>query len=221
MLSLTDLVLLVKQFLAAYMTWIANPDLTSHRLCPCGCHFRHRHGQYCRDVVLTPVWIEKIPVLRLKCPVCGRTESILPGFLRRHSPYPWIVQQAVILAYLTGSQGYRPVADEIGLSWPLLWQWVDLWAARSRQLYTLLAQDLLTFAPELWEDARPEEQVYASKTRTVTKQQGLAWLAPVLRLGLKLWRACAQYFPFVIPSGHHVLAFLDSYLQRAAPSHPT
>lgn len=222
MISLTDTLRLVKQILEQYLAWIANPDLSAFRICPCGCLFRHRHGNYYRHVVL-PNWEEKIPILRLKCPQCKRTEGIIPLFLRRNSPYPWLVQQAVILAYLTGQKGYRPVAQETGIDWQLLWQWVDYWVKRSQELYKLLAQDILTFAPQAWEDLSPaDEKLFTTKARATEKRRGMAWFSPVLRLGLNLWQAVTRRFPGRgLPAPHHVLAFLAAYCSRAAPANPT
>lgn len=222
MINLNDIVALVKQLLEQYLTWIADPDVSTMRICCCGCLFRHRHDKYYRGVVL-PEWEQKIPILRLKCPQCARTESIIPLFLRRNSPYPWLLQQAAILHYLTGQKGYRPVAKEAGIDWQLLWQWVDFWAKRSHELYKLLSQDILTFAPQVWEDVSPtDEEVFTAKVHAPKKRLGMAWFSPVIRLALNLWRAVVRHFPQLgLPVSHHALAFLAAYYSRAAPLNPT
>jgi predicted RNA-binding Zn-ribbon protein involved in translation (DUF1610 family) len=46
----------------------------------------HRHGYYSRNVI-TKYTIERINILRVKCPFCGKTHAILPGFLIPYYQY--------------------------------------------------------------------------------------------------------------------------------------
>jgi hypothetical protein len=57
-----------------------------------GCNFcdykglMHRHGYYSRNVI-TKYTIERINILRVKCPSCGKTHAILPSFLIPYYQY--------------------------------------------------------------------------------------------------------------------------------------
>lgn len=57
-----------------------------------GCKFcgyeglMHRHGYYSRNVI-TKYTIERINILRVKCPSCGKTYAILPSFLIPYYQY--------------------------------------------------------------------------------------------------------------------------------------
>ena len=57
-----------------------------------GCKFcgyeglMHRHGYYSRNVI-TKYTIERINILRVKCPSCGKTHAILPSFLIPYYQY--------------------------------------------------------------------------------------------------------------------------------------
>lgn len=57
-----------------------------------GCNFcgyegmLHRHGYYSRNVI-TKHAIKRINILRVKCPSCGKTHSVLPNFLIPYYQY--------------------------------------------------------------------------------------------------------------------------------------
>lgn len=105
---------------------------TSVRPCPCGCHFRHRHGFLERWVIGGRESV-RIKVIRLRCPQCGKTESVLPDFIRRRHQYPWPVRENLILEYLSSPVSYRRTASKVdGLSYQNLWGWVNRLASKAR-----------------------------------------------------------------------------------------
>ena len=63
-------------------------DFPGIETCPC-CSYPStlpRHGFYWRNALFRKSWY-RIPILRLKCPSCGKTISLLPDFLLPYFQY--------------------------------------------------------------------------------------------------------------------------------------
>ncbi len=72
----------------------------------CGCNTcgyggrLHRHGYYFRNVITRDV-IARIPILRLKCPSCNKTRSVLPSFLIPYYQYSFnVIFEVLYLSYV-------------------------------------------------------------------------------------------------------------------------
>lgn len=65
-----------------------NNDFPSIDVCPCCLYPKvlPRHGFYWRDAIFHAAQF-RIPILRLKCPSCKKTISLLPDFLLPHYQY--------------------------------------------------------------------------------------------------------------------------------------
>lgn len=165
------------------------------RACGCGCSFRHGHGGYPRYVVVGAETFQ-VGIPRLQCPVCGKSEAILPEFLGPRSPYPWCVQQAAMVGYLAGTRGYRPVAAEFICAWQLLWQWVDALARKAKRLLAALSELLFDYQHSgsgppgrgFLNGAAMELAHYWPKARTPAKRENLAAIGPLLETAAALWQ---------------------------------
>lgn len=206
----------------AYEQWLADPDLDALRACGCGQPFRHRHGSYPRWTLLPDGTARLLRVLRLKCPHCGKTEAVLPDFLRSRYQYPWPTQQALVEAYVSTDASYRQVAAyQPGLPFQRLWQWVQAVAVGAVELSRHLVTEITHRMPgspllaEALADGR-REPVPHRKARSVAKAEALSWVRPLLRQARRLWQAGhelgAGWGP---PDPWQLLRFVEGFRQVA------
>lgn len=219
-MSITQIRAAVKVLIDLYMAFVNNlpPNV---RPCSCGHPFRHRHGGYNRWVVVG-VWEVLIFILRLKCPRCGRTEALIPYFMPRHSPYPWILRQEVLFAYAEGDKGYRPTAATWEVNWQTLWRWARELVRRLPALTGALLQSLVALSGKASDYALqaltqvvmgdPVPRSRAPTTREVLRR----YLPPCCTAALALWSAgAARGLSWGTPDHRHALSFL------MALAHPT
>ncbi len=183
----------IKRLVTAYERWAREGDIGAHRPCPadgCGCPFRHRHGWMKRHVSCGD-WAVRVDLLRLLCPKCGVAETLLPEWLRPHSPYPWPWQEAAALEYVGGLAGYRPVAARFGVDYTVLWGWVHSLAAVAVELVGVVARELLRHEPDTALRLEPVAHgALVLKARTAEKRRGLAHLPLLVRGAAALRAAC-------------------------------
>src|SRR5690606_8208561 len=116
-------------------------------------------------------------IIRFKCSRhnCNQTFSILPGLLAPHRWYLWCIQQAILLAYISGmslnaiTRSYTPCRNTIK-KWIL--RFVDRWE--------IFCNELLSFHVELGKASQFEwfysylfDRWLLSKVMTVLHSQGL------------------------------------------------
>lgn len=213
-----EVVTWVKGWADAYERWAREGDIRAHRPCPaqgCDCRFRHRHGWVQRCVVCGG-WEEEIRLLRLFCPKCGATETLLPEWLRRYSPYPWPWQEAAALAYVGGPEGYRPVAARFSVDYTVLWGWVRPLAAIAVDLVGVVVRELLQQEPGAELDLVPVAHgAVLYKALTAEKRQGLAHLPLLAQAAEALRTACRRRAK--LPDGEAGGAW--GWLSRYLPVH--
>ena len=79
--TVDEIVARIKRLVVEYEGWAKEGDIRAHRPCPttgCSCRFRHRHG-WTPHFVVCGGWEVRLRVLRLFCPKCGVTETLLPS----------------------------------------------------------------------------------------------------------------------------------------------
>jgi transposase-like protein len=212
----------VKILIDLYRAFVKNLPL-SVRPCACGHPFRHRHGSYERYVVVG-VWQETLSILRLKCPRCKRTEALVPHFMPRHSPYPWILRQEALCAYAEGEQGYRPTAATWEVEWQTLWRWARELARRLPAITGALMQGLLAAPGRASERALQALTTVVTqhpmpRARAPTREVLRRYLPPACATALELWEAgTLRGLSWGAPDSQHALAFL---MAVAALSRPT
>lgn len=176
-----------------------------------GCEKRHLHGHYTRFIVVGG-WQCEIRIPRLRCPACGRTEAVLPWFLAPRSPYPWCLRQAVIVAYLTRREGYRPLSAGFGLDWQVVWAWLDALARKAKELLAGLIGIARRYR---WEPAPVEpgpQDVDACRMKALSrwKREALAASKAVLLEAYRLWLAGRDLgLSWPEPDPHGILSFLE------------
>lgn len=216
MLSTVDeIVVLIKRLVCAYEVWSREGDSSAHRPCPtagCDCRFRHRHG-YVEHFVVCGGWETRIRLLRLFCPKCGATETLLPDWLRRYSPYPWPWQEAAALHYVGSPAGYRPVAALFGADYTVLWGWVRPLAAVAVDLVGVVVRELLHQEPGAELDLEPVAHgAVLHKARTAEKRLGLAHLPLLVRGAEALRAACRRRAELPDGEAGGALGWLSRYL---------
>jgi len=113
-----------------------NPELYFLECCPyfdCGKSGLWRHGFRYRKSdrekneksTLNP-----IPILRLYCPFCKRTCSLLPECIPPFRWYLWLIQQAAIKLYLSG-ESFNKISQKI---MPSRWT-ISRWLKRLREQF--------------------------------------------------------------------------------------
>lgn len=191
--------------------------------CSCGHPFRHRHGCYERWVVVG-VWQERISILRLKCPRCKRTEALVPYFLPRHSPYPWVLRQEALFAYAEGEKGYRPTAAMWEVSWQNLWRWAKELVRRLPALTGALLQVLLVSPGRASDGALKTLVQVAAKDpvprpRAPTREVLRRYLEPACAAALELWKAgTVRGLSWGAPDPRHALSFLATVGTLPSPT---
>ena len=215
MLTVNEIVPLIKRLVAAYERWIREGDIRTHRPCPtegCDCRFRHRHGWTARFLVCGD-WEQQIRLLRLLCPKCGATETLSPTWLRQYSPYPWPWQEAAVLQYVEGAAGYRPVAALFGVDYTVLWGWVRPLAAVAVDLVGVVARELLRQEPGAKLDLEPVDyRGMLGKARAEEKRNGLAHLPLLARGAQALRAACLRLAELPDGESGGALGWLSRYL---------
>ena len=213
----------IKRLMADYQGWVGQGDISAHRPCPtagCTCRFRHRHG-YTPHFVVCGNWEVRVDLLRLLCPKCKATETLLPDWMRRYSPYPWPLQEAAVLHYVSGPAGYRPVASLFGVDYTVLWGWVRRLAAVAVELAGVVVRELLEQEPDAALDLEPiASGAVLHKARTEEKRLGLAHI-PLLARGAEALRvACRNRAELPAGEAGGALGWLSRYLPlHAVPSH--
>lgn len=94
-----------------------NPENYRAKCCPaCGINGLWSHGSYYRKPDRSPEGaLNPMTILRFMCPHCGKTHSVLPECIPPRRWYPWLVQQAVLIAILA-RKGWRSVSNALGPS---------------------------------------------------------------------------------------------------------
>lgn len=182
---------------------------------------RHRHGFYERYVVVG-VWQETLTILRLYCPRCKGTEALVPHFMPRHSPYPWILRQEALFAYAEGEKGYRPTAAAWEVDWQTLWRWARELTRRLLAAIGALLQGLLASPGRASERALETLATVVAQhpvPRAPTREVLRCYLVPACAAALELWAAgTLRGLSWGAPDPQHALAFLTAV---AALSRPT
>ena len=214
-MSITQIRAAVKILIDSYKAFVNNLPPTV-RPCPCGHAFRHRHGCYERWMVVG-IWEELLSILRLYCPRCKSTEALVPHFMPRHSPYPWILRQEALFAYAEGDRGYRPTAATWEVNWQTIWRWARELARRLPALTGALLQCLLALPDRSRDRAirslvrvAAEEPALWPRAPTATTREVLRrYLAPACAAALELWEAGAVWgLSWGAPDPRQALAFL-------------
>lgn len=78
----------------------------------------HRHGFYYRNVV-TKLRVSRIPILRVKCPSCNKTYSILPSFLIPYFQYSFHTIFLCLLLNYVQDFPYGKIIDQFTTANPL------------------------------------------------------------------------------------------------------
>ena len=126
MASIVSDILSLTQYLTSLET---NPALYRLKCCPhpdCGKSGLRRHGFRYRksdrenDEKST---LNPIPILRLYCPSCGRTCSVLPECIPPFRWYLWLIQQAAIKLYLSG-ESFNKISQKIMPSRWTISRWI-------------------------------------------------------------------------------------------------
>lgn len=207
MYSVPRLLAEVKQQIAAWLAGGAEAAVNRARRCRCGA-YRHRHGSYARRVRVGAEEI-RLDILRLYCPNCKTTETILPSFVVRRSPYPAGWKEAAVWAYTTGQRGYRPVAAAFHINWELLWAWVDRVAGMAKGTLAQIEALLLRYQPSAT-PSRPRVEAGHRSARP-GKDEQLACVKALFIQALRLWRLGRfRGQPWGTPSPEHLLAFVES-----------
>ncbi|MDP2858611.1 MAG: hypothetical protein Q8P50_11625 [Bacillota bacterium] len=207
MYRLPQLLLEVKRLVAEWQHGGAHLAVEAARRCRCGHPFRHRHGSYIRFVLVGEQPLQ-IAIPRLYCPACKVTAAVLPSFMARRSAYPSCLKQAAILAYLTGTAGYRWAAARFRVSWELLWAWVDRLTYRAKETLAFVEALLLRYEPSS-EPIRPAPR--AGRARSAEKDERLAAAVVLFAQALRLWdTGYRQGQTWGRPSRMHLLAFVES-----------
>lgn len=212
----------VKILIDLYRAFVKNLPL-SMRPCACGHSFRHRHGGYSRWVVVG-LWQERLFILRLKCPRCKRTAALVPHFMPRHSPYPWILRQDALFAYAEGNKGYRPTAAIWEVNWQTLWRWARELARHLPALTGALLQILLASPSRASDNAlqalvQVVKESHVPRARAPTREVLQRYLAPACAVALELWAAgTLRGLSWGAPDPKNALAFLTAVANLPRPT---
>ncbi len=208
------------QEIDGYEQWARDGDLSAHRPCPvagCGCRFRHRHGWVLRAVLYggKERWLR---LLRLFCPWCRQTETLIPEWLLPHSPYPSPFREAAVLHYIGSPAGYRPTAAMFGVDYTLLWGWTRRLAAGAVDLVGVVVRELLAQEPGAKLELLPVAHgAVLHKARTAEKRRGLAHLPLLVQAAEALRSACRRRA--TLPDDGAKAAGALGWLTRYLPAH--
>jgi hypothetical protein len=214
--TVNEIVPWIKQATDEYEQWARDGDIRAHRPCPvdgCSCQFRHRHGWVVRTVWCGG-WERRIRLLRLLCPECRKTETLIPEWLLPGSPYPWPWQEAAVWHFVGGPAGYRPVAAVFGVDYTLLWGWTRRVAVVAVDLVRVVVRELLRQEPGVKLHLMPAAYgAVLHKARTPERRQGLAHVPLLTQMAEALRAACHRRAG--LPEGETspgVLGWLGRYL---------
>lgn len=112
----------------------------------------HRHGHYKR-MVFTLEEAYSIPIFRFKCPICGKTTSLLPPFIGEKEQTAWEVQEEVMRKQTKG-QSLTQVAGELTAaggpySEKSLWRWTTRWNRLLRDSGNIFWTQILRVLPHI------------------------------------------------------------------------
>jgi hypothetical protein len=112
----------------------------------------HRHGHYKR-MVFTLEEAYSIPIFRFKCPICGKTTSLLPPFIGEKEQTAWEVQEEVVRQQIKG-QSLTQVAGELKAaggpySEKSLWRWTTRWNRLLRDSGNIFWTQILRILPHI------------------------------------------------------------------------
>ena len=135
--------------LAAYLNALmTNPGLFRPPFClRCGKAGLWGHGHYDRKSDYENFGkhsLNPIPILRFYCKHCHRTCSTLPECIPPHRHYPWLIQQSVMLLFISGLN-YRKISQEVKPSRWTISRWFHRWQSK----FSVHASHLRSLLPEL------------------------------------------------------------------------
>jgi hypothetical protein len=176
-----------------------------------------RWGTYERGA-LTGEVDHRLRIQRVRCKACGRTHSLLPGFLHPHRHFVISLLQQVISLYLLTGLGWRRLMRQVqaeyarGPAPSTVREWVDSFAyGAGHLLFDCLLRHLLTLAPGIelpGEPPRHLNRVPEQRKRRRMENAHTFWL-----LAEQLYAQVKARLPHLHFSADQLFPFLVRWLQ--------
>jgi hypothetical protein len=113
---------------------------------------QHHHSHYLRTVY-TLIEAHLITVYRFQCPVCGKTQGLLPSFVGSHEQVSWDVKEQVIREHSEGVSLAKTAANLDAAGGPYsektIWRWTIQCGKLFKDLGSLAWEQALRVCPHL------------------------------------------------------------------------